>query len=336
VTHLPLRQDRELAAALAVDAILGGHDHDPTIHEEGRTVIVKAGSDALNVGQVEYEVRCGAVIARRQRLIPVDERLAEAADIVALVRQQTALLARELDADNAAQQIAVQYRIGASGEFINLPSGYIPDASNGSALVTSRTVSLPSTVNNEAQVQIRIITTNATGSDSLIGIDNISVTSDQAPQTVRFASDSLVVAQSEGDAGSTAFTFTVERIGTTDGDVDFTVELNSTAADSADFAGSPALPLVINGTILATEANATVTVNVNGDTDIEANENFTVTITQVSNASAPVAIDANQDEAIGRILADEGVARAAAEFVSGRSQVASPARPSLPSPAPLY
>jgi len=38
----------------------------------------------------------------------------------------------------------------------------------------------------------------------------------------------------------------------------------------------------------------------------------------------------------GRILADEGVARAAAEFVSGRSQVASPARPSLPSPAPLY
>ncbi|HUQ24782.1 MAG TPA: alpha/beta fold hydrolase [Burkholderiales bacterium] len=38
----------------------------------------------------------------------------------------------------------------------------------------------------------------------------------------------------------------------------------------------------------------------------------------------------------GRILADEGVARAAAEFISGRSQVASVARPSLPWPAPLY
>ena len=38
----------------------------------------------------------------------------------------------------------------------------------------------------------------------------------------------------------------------------------------------------------------------------------------------------------GRILADEGVGRAAAEFISGRSQVASPARPSLPWPAPLY
>ena len=38
----------------------------------------------------------------------------------------------------------------------------------------------------------------------------------------------------------------------------------------------------------------------------------------------------------GRILADEEVVRAAAEFISGRSQVASPARPALPWPAPIY
>jgi 5'-nucleotidase len=99
VTHLPLREDRELAGALGLDAILGGHDHDPMLHEAGRTVIVKAGSDALNVGQVEYEVRCGAVIGRRQRLIPVDERVAEAADVAGLVRARAARLARELAAE---------------------------------------------------------------------------------------------------------------------------------------------------------------------------------------------------------------------------------------------
>ena len=110
VTHLPLREDRELAAALALDAILGGHDHDPMLHEDGRAVIVKAGSDALNVGQVEYEVRCGAVITRRQRLIPVDERLAEAPDVVALVRQQAALLARELDVEVARTPVALDAR----------------------------------------------------------------------------------------------------------------------------------------------------------------------------------------------------------------------------------
>ena len=38
----------------------------------------------------------------------------------------------------------------------------------------------------------------------------------------------------------------------------------------------------------------------------------------------------------GRILADEGVTRAAADFIAGRSAVASPASPALPHPAPLY
>lgn len=97
VTHLPLREDRQLADALPIDAILGGHDHDSMLHEPGRAVIIKAGSDALNVGQVEYEIRCGAVLGRRQRLIPVDDRLAEAPDVAALVQRQAALLARELD-----------------------------------------------------------------------------------------------------------------------------------------------------------------------------------------------------------------------------------------------
>lgn len=97
VTHLPLAQDRALAAALPIDAILGGHDHDPMLVEDGRAVIVKAGADAVNLGQVQYELRCGAVIDRRQRLIPVDEQVAEAPDVAALVRRQAALLARELD-----------------------------------------------------------------------------------------------------------------------------------------------------------------------------------------------------------------------------------------------
>jgi 5'-nucleotidase len=110
VTHLPLPKDRELAAALGLDAILGGHDHDPMLHEEGRTVIVKAGADALNVGQVEYEVRCGAVIGRRQRLIPVDGRVAEAADVAALVREQAVRLARELDVAVGRTAVALDAR----------------------------------------------------------------------------------------------------------------------------------------------------------------------------------------------------------------------------------
>lgn len=53
--------------------------------------------------------------------------------------------ARDIDGslDNATQQIAVQYRIGDSGAWINLPSGYIADASSGPSLATAVTPILP-------------------------------------------------------------------------------------------------------------------------------------------------------------------------------------------------
>lgn len=98
VTHLAVARDRELARAVPLDVILGGHDHDPMLAEEGATVIIKAGADAVNLGRVEYELGCGAkVLGRRQRLIPVDASIPAAPDVAALVARYAALLERELD-----------------------------------------------------------------------------------------------------------------------------------------------------------------------------------------------------------------------------------------------
>jgi predicted extracellular nuclease/2',3'-cyclic-nucleotide 2'-phosphodiesterase (5'-nucleotidase family) len=228
--------------------------------------------------------------------------------------------ARDLDGstDNAVMPIAVQYRIGETGNWTNLPPAagiatdpQIADATTGpslATLVTPISVTLPSDVTNQAQVQVRFITANAVGNDEWVGIDNIQVTSDIAPQSVRFATNSLVVAKSEGDGGPTLLTFTVERLGSTDGQVDFTANLTAAAtssANSADFTGSPTFPLAINGSILAGQTSGTFTVSVNGDTDVEVNENFTLTIASVNNATFPAVIDTNQDEATGRILADD-------------------------------
>jgi cysteine-rich repeat protein len=92
---------------------------------------------------------------------------------------------RDVDggADNAIQQIAVQYRIGTTGNFINLPSGYIADATTGGSAtqVTHRTVHLPAMVGGEANVQVRILTTNAPSNDEFVGIDNIVITEGSAP-----------------------------------------------------------------------------------------------------------------------------------------------------------
>ena len=44
---------------------------------------------------------------------------------------------RELDASSAIQPVALQYRVGVTGDFVNLPSGYVADASDGTGLTTS-------------------------------------------------------------------------------------------------------------------------------------------------------------------------------------------------------
>lgn len=85
---------------------------------------------------------------------------------------------RDLDAsgDNAIQQVAVQWRIGA-GPWTNI--AYIADATeaNAATLVNAVDVTLPAGANNQPDLQIRVITTNAVGNDEAIGIDDISVTS---------------------------------------------------------------------------------------------------------------------------------------------------------------
>jgi predicted extracellular nuclease len=96
---------------------------------------------------------------------------------------------RDIDAttDNAVQPVALQYRVGNSGNFTNVPAGFIADATTGpslATLVTPVSVTLPAAVNNQPLVQVRIITSNAVGNDEWVGIDDISVTTGVAPPTV--------------------------------------------------------------------------------------------------------------------------------------------------------
>ena len=98
LTHLELAQDRALAAAMPIDVILGGHDHAPMVETEGRTLIIKAGSDAVNVGQVQYDFGCAAeVLGRRSRLVPVDATIAEAPDVASLIARYQATANPRLD-----------------------------------------------------------------------------------------------------------------------------------------------------------------------------------------------------------------------------------------------
>ena len=123
---------------------------------------------------------------------------------------------RDIDGgtDNTIQQVALQYRVGTSGDFTNLAAGYVADATTGpslATLVTPVNVTLPSAADNQAQVQIRIITTNAVGSDEWVGVDDISITGGTLAVTLSsFAADAqadrvLVDWQTVSELGNAGF-----------------------------------------------------------------------------------------------------------------------------------
>lgn len=91
---------------------------------------------------------------------------------------------RDLDgtADNAIQGIAVQYRVGTTGPWTNLQC--FADVTTGPSLATAVTpfaALLPAAAENQAQVQVRILTTNAPGNDEWVGVDDLSVSGTTCP-----------------------------------------------------------------------------------------------------------------------------------------------------------
>lgn len=154
---------------------------------------------------------------------------------------------RDIDStgDNAVQPFNAQYRIGSSGAWTNIPGTYLADASAGPSLTldTPVAVTLPAALNDVGVVQIRFMTTNATGNDEWLGVDDILVTP------------------------SCAFAPTV------------TLQFNAATSSAAEAAGFGNLLRVATSDGNPTTAAATVTVNVTGGSATAADYNRTGTIT---------------------------------------------------------
>jgi hypothetical protein len=88
---------------------------------------------------------------------------------------------RDIDgsAADSKQAVALQYRIGSTGPFTNVPSAFVADATTGpnaATRVTAVSATLPAAVDNRPLLQVRWITANAVGTDEWVGVDDISVT----------------------------------------------------------------------------------------------------------------------------------------------------------------
>jgi hypothetical protein len=119
----------------------------------------------------------------------------------------------------------------------------------------------------------------------------------------------LSASKSEGNSGSTPYTFTVTRSGNLAAATSVNWAVSGGSAVANDFGGS-SLP---NGTVsfAAGETTKTITVNVAGDRAVEANENFTITL---SGATGSAVI--STASASGTILNDDATAPRAAALAA--------------------
>ena len=162
--------------------------------------------------------------------------------------------------DNAVQQVAVQYRVGGTGVWTSLSDGYVADATTATTAtqVTHLDFDLPASVNGQAQIEIRILTTNAAGNDEWVGIDNIHVTS------------------TAGGAGDTvAPTLTVS---------------NPSDPDNGEVAVAPDAPIVLHFTESVVAGTGSITLTSGADVRV-----IDVASGQVHFSGATVTIDPSAD-----------------------------------------
>lgn len=207
---------------------------------------------------------------------------------------------RDIDgsADDAIQPIAFQYRVGGIGNYINIPTAFVSDATTGpsiATLVTPVSFTLPTTCNNQGQVEIRVITGNAAGSDEWVGIDDIVVTSTAQGPSLTINDVSL----NEGNAGTTTFSFTVSLSAPAGaGGVTFDIATaDNTATQPSDYTAK----LLTGQTIPAGSSTYTFDVLVNGDVTPEANETFFVNVTNVTGVTV------SDGQGQGTIVNDDGM-----------------------------
>ena len=56
LTHVSLAVDRAIAAIHGVNLIIGGHDHDPSLHLENETLIIKCGQNIEHLGVLDLDI----------------------------------------------------------------------------------------------------------------------------------------------------------------------------------------------------------------------------------------------------------------------------------------
>jgi Ca2+-binding RTX toxin-like protein len=160
-----------------------------------------------------------------------------------------------------------------------LPSGTVSFAAGETSKIIAVNVTGDTAV--EADEDFTVTLSGASGATLGIATANGVIRNDDVLPPV-LAVAALDADKSEGQSGSTSFTFTVTRTGDTTGSSSANWAVSGTA-NAADFAGG-VLPSGIVS-FAAGETSKTITVTVAGDAAVEGDEGFTVTLSGATGAT---------------------------------------------------
>ena len=111
LTHLSMREDKEVARCADVDVIIGGHEHTLLESHAGRAPIFKMTADARELGQIDLNISqaTGELESIDWTVIPVDSKTKEAPEFAAVYRKYANLLA-ELNKPVGRSSVALDAR----------------------------------------------------------------------------------------------------------------------------------------------------------------------------------------------------------------------------------
>lgn len=93
LTHLSMREDKEVARCSGVNVIIGGHEHTLLESHAGSAPIFKMTSDARELGQIDLNILpTGELDSIDWKVIPVDSTTKEAPEFAAVYKKYSGLL----------------------------------------------------------------------------------------------------------------------------------------------------------------------------------------------------------------------------------------------------
>src|ERR1700752_1524521 len=111
LTHLSMREDKEVARCAGVNVIIGGHEHTLLESHAGIAPIFKMTSDARELGQIDLNISpaTGELESIDWKVIPVNSTTKEAPEFAAIYKKYSGLLA-ELAKPSGQTTVALDAR----------------------------------------------------------------------------------------------------------------------------------------------------------------------------------------------------------------------------------